>query len=132
MYLTAKNIHMLLIALSVAVLSVHYVLLMVNSSLTEKKSLKIAPHVVDVLLLLSGFALTHIMGFVPFSAGSEWLTEKMVYIFVYFILAFFTLHNAEERTAKKKGLRTLTFFGALGCILMISKIAITKTPLLFN
>lgn len=127
MYLVVKNIHILLIVFSVTLFSVRYVLLMMNSPLKENKYLKIAPHIVDTFLLLSGVALIHIVGFVPFHSGSEWLTEKVIYILVYVGLTFFTL-----RMTKNNVFRTFMFFGALGYILMISKIATTKASILLQ
>ncbi len=133
MYLMVKHSHMLLVVLSVAMLFIRYILLMVSSPLAKKKHFKIASHTVDILLLLSGIALIHIVGFVPFRAGSEWLTEKIIYILGYVALAFFTLFiSNNDSVAKNKPLKTVTFFGALGCVVVIVKIAITKTPILLG
>lgn len=118
---------MLAIVLSAILLSIRYAALMANpnSTFINKKVLKIAPHVVDTILLLTGVALVIMMGFVPFSAGSEWFTEKVTCILAYFALGFFSI-----RMAKNRLLRTFAFFGALGWMLMAGKIAMTKMPAL--
>jgi len=54
MYEGLKHFHMLTIAISALLLSVRYVLLMMNSKHLQNKFLKITPHVVDTFLLLSG------------------------------------------------------------------------------
>lgn len=127
MYFALKNIHMLAIALSAILLSIRYALLMANSSLLEKKVLKITPHVVDTVLLLTGVGLIISLGFIPFTPGNEWFTEKVTCILAYFALGFFTL-----KVAKHKLLRTFAFFGALGWLVMAGKIAMTKMPALMG
>lgn len=127
MYLLVKNVHLLSIAISALLLSIRYALLMANSPWIEKKVFKISPHIVDTILLLSGIGLIFILGFIPFTAGSEWFTEKVTCILAYFALGFFTL-----RVAKNRLLRTFAFFGALGWLLMAGKIAVTKVPALMG
>jgi len=126
-YLALKNIHLLAIALSAILLSVRFALLMANSQLLEKRLLKITPHIVDTVLILSGIGLIISLGFVPFTAGSEWFTQKVTCILAYFALGFFTL-----RMAKNKLLRIFAFFGALGWLGMAANIAITKAPSLMG
>ena len=127
MYLAIKNIHLLSIAISALLLSIRYVLLMANSSMIEKKVLKILPHIVDTILLLSGIGLIISLGFVPFTPGNEWFTEKVTCILAYFALGFFTLRVANHRLV-----RTFAFFGALGWLLMAGNIAMTKIPALMG
>jgi len=122
-YFALKNIHMLSIAVSAILLSIRYALVMANPSMIEKKCLKIFPHIVDTILLLSGISLVISLGFIPFTQGNEWFTEKVMCIFVYFALGFFTLHVAKNRLTK-----TFAFLGALGWLLMAGKIAVTKIP----
>jgi uncharacterized membrane protein SirB2 len=100
---------------------------MANSSLLETKVLKITPHVIDTVLLLTGVGLIISMGFIPFTPGNEWFTEKVTCILAYFALGFFTL-----KVAKHKLLRTFAFFGALGWLVMAGKIAMTKMPALMG
>ncbi|MGB2078762.1 MAG: SirB2 family protein, partial [Vibrio sp.] len=68
MYMAMKHIHLLSIALSVCLLSLRYVLMMMDSPLRDKKLLKILPHAVDTVLLLSGISLIFITGFI----GGSW------------------------------------------------------------
>ncbi|MFZ6043946.1 SirB2 family protein, partial [Vibrio natriegens] len=63
MYTAVKHLHMLAIALSVLLFVVRYGLMMADSPLNQKKFLKITPHVVDSVLLLTGVGLIFITGF---------------------------------------------------------------------
>ncbi|GLO61602.1 hypothetical protein MACH09_21100 [Vibrio sp. MACH09] len=127
MYLALKNIHLLSIALSAILLSVRFALVMANSQLIDKKFIKIAPHVVDTVLLLTGIGLIISLGFIPFTAGTEWFTQKVTCILAYFALGFFAL-----KMAKNKLLRIFAFFGALGWLVMAANIAMTKTSSLMG
>lgn len=127
MYLALKNIHLLSIALSAILLSVRFALVMANSQLIDKKFIKIAPHVVDTVLLLTGIGLIISLGFIPFTAGNEWFTQKVTCILAYFALGFFAL-----KMAKNKLLRIFAFFGALGWLVMAANIAMTKTSSLMG
>ncbi|MCG6507284.1 SirB2 family protein, partial [Vibrio parahaemolyticus] len=54
MYEGLKHFHLLTIGLSALLLSVRYVLMMMDSELRQHKFLKVFPHIVDTFLLLSG------------------------------------------------------------------------------
>ncbi|MGR5154671.1 SirB2 family protein [Photobacterium swingsii] len=125
MYAAAKHIHMLAIVLSVLLFTIRYCLMMANSTLNEKKLLKIAPHVVDTILLLSGVALIFITGFMPFTEAGSWLTQKLSCVLAYIALGFFTL-----KYGKNKVFKTFAYFGALGWVVAAANIAMTKTSFL--
>ncbi|RJX71608.1 hypothetical protein DZ860_09565 [Vibrio sinensis] len=127
MYEGLKHFHLLTIALSALLLSVRYVLMMLDSPLLNKKFLKVFPHVNDTFLLLSGVGLILMTGFIPFTPAAPWLTEKLTCVLAYIALGFFTL-----KLARNKLLRTFAFFGALGWLAMAGKVAMTKTPLFFS
>lgn len=123
MYTAVKHIHLFMIACSVLLFVVRYVLMMVDSDLRNKAFLKRVPHVVDSAMLLSGIALIFITGFIPFTGAAPWLTEKLTCVMVYIALAFVTLNNG-----KNKVFKTFAFFGALGWLMVAAKIAVTKVP----
>jgi uncharacterized membrane protein SirB2 len=124
MYEGIKHFHMLTIALSATLLSVRFALMMADSKILNNRVLKIAPHINDTLLLLSGFGLIYITGFMPFTPEGAWLTEKITCVLAYIALGFFAL-----KLGRNKLLRTFSFFGALGWLVMAAKVAITKTPI---
>lgn len=127
MYFALKHIHLLAIALSAILLSVRYALIMAESAKVNAKFLRITPHIVDSVLILSGIGLVIASGFIPFTAGSEWFTEKVTCILAYFALAMFTL-----RIAKGRLIRTFAYFGAIGWLFMAGRIAVTKIPALMG
>lgn len=127
MYFALKHLHLLAIALSAILLSIRYALIMAESDKINHKLLRITPHIVDTVLILTGVALVFMLGFVPFTAGSEWFTEKVTCILAYFALAFFTL-----KVARGKLIRTFAYFGAIGWLFMAGRIAVTKIPALMG
>lgn len=68
--------------------------------------LRIAPHLLDTVLLASGIALTTAIGQYPFVNG--WLTAKLVGLIVYIVLGSLAL-----RYARTPALRAVTFAAAL-------------------
>lgn len=124
MYEGLKHFHLFTIALSATLLSVRYGLMMANSTWLEKKFFKVAPHVIDTFLLLSGIGLILVTGFVPFTSSAPWLTEKLTCVLAYIALGFFAL-----KIGKNKLLRTFAFLGALGWLLMAGSVAVSKVPL---
>ncbi|MCK6265417.1 SirB2 family protein [Vibrio sp. ZSDE26] len=124
MYEGIKHFHMLTIALSATLLSVRFGLMIADSKLLKNPILKVFPHINDTLLLLSGFGLMYVTGFMPFTPEGAWLTEKITCLLAYIALGFFAL-----KLGRNKLLRTFSFFGALGWLVMAAKVAITKTPI---
>ncbi|MBY8316265.1 SirB2 family protein [Vibrio fluvialis] len=127
MYEGLKHFHLLTIGLSALLLSVRYVLMMMDSELRQHKFLKVFPHIVDTFLLLSGIGLIFVTGFVPFTAAAPWMTDKLTSVLAYIALGFFAL-----KLGRNKLLRTFAFFGALGWLAIAGKIAITKVPMFFG
>jgi uncharacterized membrane protein SirB2 len=119
-----KHSHMLFIALSVSFLAVRFLLSLKAPALLQKKFFKIAPHVVDTFLLLTAIGLMVIIQQYPFQA--PWLTEKVFGLFAYIGLAVMALKG---RTLL---IRWLAFFGALSWLVLVARVAITKTPVLFG
>lgn len=106
MYEGLKHFHLFTIGVSVVMLSIRYVLMMMNSAHLERKFFKIFPHVNDTLLLLSGIGLIFITGFIPFTAAAPWMTEKFTCVLAYIALGFFAL-----KLGRNKLLRSFAFFG---------------------
>lgn len=125
LYSSIKHIHLLAIAFSVLLLTLRYILMMMDSSLLHKKWLKVTPHVVDTILLASGVALIFITGFIPFTAAGAWLTEKISCVLVYIALGFVAL-----KLGRNKIIRSVAFFGALGWLYWAAHLAMTKVPTL--
>lgn len=88
----------------------------------KQKWLKIGPHVLDTLLLLSGIALVFQGNWL--SGDYAWLLAKLLVMLVYIGLGVAAMHS-EGR------LRWLACFGALLCLVYIVKVAVSKQVLFF-
>lgn len=124
MYMALKHTHLLLVAISLAFLTLRFVLSLKGSGLLQHKFLKIAPHVVDTFLLLSAIGLMVTIQQYPFV--NPWLTEKLIGVLAYIALGVMAFKG---RTTT---LRVFAFVGALGWMVLVVKVAITKTPVLFG
>lgn len=124
MYMALKHTHLLLVALSVTLLFVRFILALRDSPLLQKKLLKVIPHVIDTFLLISAGALMWTLQQYPFV--TPWLTEKFIGLLAYIALGWMALKG------RTKALRVFAFFGALGWLALMVRVAITKTPVLFG
>lgn len=124
MYMALKHSHMLFIALSVSFLAVRFLLSLKAPALLQKKFFKITPHIVDSFLLLTAIGLMVTIQQYPFQ--TPWLTDKVFGLFAYIGLAVMALKG---RTLL---IRWLAFFGALSWLVLVARVAITKTPVLFG
>jgi len=124
MYMALKHSHLLFVAISLSLLMLRFGLALRGSNLLQHKFLKIAPHVVDTLLLLSAVGLMLTIGQYPFV--TPWLTEKLIGVLAYIALGVMAFKG------RTKLLRVFAFAGALGWLVLVAKVAITKTPVLFG
>jgi uncharacterized membrane protein SirB2 len=108
----------------VSFLAVRFLLSLKAPALLQKKFFKIAPHVVDTLLLLTAVGLMVTIQQYPFQ--TPWLTDKLFGLFAYIGLAVMALKG---RTLM---MRWLGFIGALSWLVLVARVAITKTPVLFG
>ncbi len=117
MYMALKHTHLLLVAISLSLLLLRFGLTLKDSPLLQRKFLKIAPHVVDTLLLLSAVGLMLTISQYPFV--TPWLTEKLFGVLAYIALGVMALKG---RTLL---LRSFGLAGALGWLVLVVKVAIT-------
>jgi uncharacterized membrane protein SirB2 len=124
MYTALKHSHMLLAFISIFGFIVRSIWAFKGSDLLQKKIVKIAPHIIDTLLLLTAIGLMIISAQYPFV--SAWVTAKFLGLVAYIILGVFTL-----KKAKNNQQRALFFTLALLTITYIVVVARTKTALPF-
>ncbi|WP_111979497.1 SirB2 family protein [Algibacillus agarilyticus] len=118
-YFAIKHVHMLAVVLSVSLLIFRYVLICRDSAMINKKVLKIMPHVIDTILLVSAFGLMFTIQQYPFQ--TPWLTEKLLLVIAYIGFGFYTIKN----TANAK-VRALTLGASIACIAVIIHLAMSK------
>jgi uncharacterized membrane protein SirB2 len=102
MYLTLKMLHMTFAILSITGFIFRAALKLQGSALLQKKFLKIAPHIVDTVLLLSAIGLSLAIQQYPFV--DSWLTAKLVGLIVYIFLGVYTLKIAKTQSMRVIGL----------------------------
>jgi uncharacterized membrane protein SirB2 len=92
MYLPLKYLHLCCVAVSIALFLLRGALTLAHVPWRTSRLLRIAPHVIDTILLASGLALATVIGQYPFVAG--WLTAKVVGLLVYVVLGSLALRYA--------------------------------------
>lgn len=119
LYFAVKHLHLTLVAVSVLFFVVRFVLHMRQSSIMDKKFVKIAPHVIDTFLLLSGLSLCFIIQQFPFV--EPWLTEKIIAVAAYILLGIMAM-----RADRNKLFKFFAFIGAIGWVVFAAKVAVFK------
>lgn len=125
MYLALKMLHMSCALISIVGFIVRGLLKFQGSALLQKKFLKIAPHIVDTVLILSAIGLTVSIGQYPFV--DSWLTAKVLGLVVYIFLGLVTL-----KFAKTTPVRLLAFVLAIAVFAYIASVARSHNPFPFG
>ncbi len=121
--LLLKSVHVTCVILSYLLFLLRGVWLMRGSPIMQQRWVKIAPHGVDTVLLISAIVLAWQLGYTP--VNSPWLAAKIVALLFYIglgILAF--------RFAKTPQLRLVAWLAAQAAFFYIVAAAITHDPLL--
>jgi len=112
-----KILHLSFIFLSLISFIGRVTLLQLTPQYLQIKFIKIAPHIIDTLLLVSGITLV-IQGD-WYEKEFTWLIAKVVILLVYIGLGVVTM--------RKNGMvRWIAFIGALSCYAYIAMVAMTK------
>ncbi len=120
MYTFIKIIHMSFAMISILGFLVRGILKINESPLVEKKLVKVLPHVIDTVLLVSAIILVVMSGQYPWVA--PWVGAKMLGLIVYIGLGVVVM-----RTAKTRQARIIAFALALVTAAYILMVASTKT-----
>jgi uncharacterized membrane protein SirB2 len=118
-YLILKNLHMTCAVLTFLGFSLRGYWMLTESAMLQKKAVKVFPHIVDTLLLLSAIMLAVVTGFYPFVYG--WVTIKVVLLVAYIVLGTFAL-----KRGKTKQSRLVFFIASLAVLLAIFATAAIK------
>tara|TARA_R110002049_G_scaffold28779_7_gene98208 strand:- start:1985 stop:2371 length:387 start_codon:yes stop_codon:yes gene_type:complete len=120
-YFAIKHLHMLLALISIAGFVLRGVWMMLDSRLLEARVVRILPHVIDTLLLVSAIMLATMISQYPLTAG--WVTAKVVGLVAYIALGMIAL-----RRGRTKGIRVVAFIGAIVVFAWIASVAFSKHP----
>lgn len=120
MYTFLKIIHMSFAMISILGFLVRGILKINESPIVEKKLVKVLPHVIDTVLLVSAITLVVMSGQYPWVA--PWVGAKVLGLIVYIGLGVVVM-----RTAKTRQARIIAFALALVTAAYILMVASTKT-----
>jgi uncharacterized membrane protein SirB2 len=119
MYIILKHLHLSCIALSIALFVTRFYWRKQNVSMLQKKWVKILPHMIDTVLLVSAIGLAIIASINPFE--QHWLAAKILALLAYIVAGTFAIKRAESANAQN-----ISFALALACFVYILMVAISK------
>lgn len=118
-YLATKYLHMTCAFLSVSFFAVRGIWMLRDSSWLQRRWVKIAPHIIDTLLLTSALIMVFWSHQYPFVQG--WLTAKVIALVAYIVLGTVAL-----KRGRTKAVRVTAFVAALAVFLYIVRVALTR------
>jgi uncharacterized membrane protein SirB2 len=123
-YQSLKHFHMGCAALSGSFFLLRGVWMMRASGMLQRRWVRVAPHVVDTLLLASAIGLavwSH-----QYPGQQPWLTAKVLALLGYIVLGSVALKRGRTKTQ-----RQAAFAAALALFAYIVSVAVTKRPFPF-
>lgn len=123
-YLLLKHLHVTCVALSGFGFGLRGIWMLRESPWLQRRWVRIAPHVIDSLLLASALSLAVISHQYPFAQG--WLTAKLLGL-----LAYIGLGTMALKRGKTKGQRAVFFGLALLAFAYIVGVALSRNPRIF-
>jgi uncharacterized membrane protein SirB2 len=118
-YLAVRALHIACAAISITGFAARGALMFADSPLLRHRFVRIAPHVVDTLLLASAVWLAWFIGQVPFVHG--WSTAKVLALVAYIVLGTIAL-----RRGRSRAVRAAAFGAALAAAAYIVAVALTR------
>ncbi len=117
-YLIFKHLHMTAVALSGLLFMVRGLWLLQGSAQLQAKWVKITPHVVDTLLLVSAIAMLVVAQQFP-----AWVHVKITLLVVYIGLGLMAF-----KKAKTQGQKLTFLLAAVAVYVFLISVALTKSP----
>ena len=118
-YLALKHLHMTCAALSGLFFFVRGIWMLLDSPKLQQRWVKIAPHIIDTILLASALTMAVWSSQYPFV--QNWLTAKLLALIAYILLGTVALKRGKTKTV-----RTAAFVAALAVFGYIVKVALTR------
>jgi uncharacterized membrane protein SirB2 len=123
-YATIKLIHVSSVIVSYLLFSLRSMWMLQGSAAIRQRWVKVMPHVVDTILLISAITLAIRIDQDPIH--NSWLSAKVVGLLLYIVLGMTALKYGKTRKT-----RILALIAAQAVFLYIVLVALTKNPLLF-
>ncbi|WP_242389089.1 invasion regulator SirB2 [Kosakonia cowanii] len=121
------TLHLTSVALTISLFTLRYWWRWSNNPRFQARWVRVLPHIVDSVLLLSGVGLIAQTGYLPFTVKGAWLTEKLFGVIIYIVLGFIALGRHRPRS-QQAGF--IAFMLGLVVLYIIIKLAATKVPIL--
>jgi uncharacterized membrane protein SirB2 len=122
-YLTLKYLHASSAFVSLVLFVTRGAWMMTNPERLQQRWVKVAPHVVDTVLLGSAIALVWLLGGLETIRAQSWLGAKIVALLTYIILGSVALKRGRSRK-----IRVVAFLAAITVFSYIVSVAIAKSP----
>jgi uncharacterized membrane protein SirB2 len=123
-YLSIKHLHMGCAALSITLFLLRGAWMLQGSAMLQQRWVRIAPHLVDTVLLGSAVTLAVLSGQYPFA--QPWLGAKVMALLLYIVLGTIALKRGRTRR-----IRALAFGAAILTFAYIAAVAVTRQVLPF-
>lgn len=120
-YLSVKSLHMWCAGFSISLFALRGSLQLAGVNWRRWRILRIAPHLVDTVLLAAAIWLANLLQQIPFVHG--WLTAKLLALVAYILLGRIAL-----KAGQAAHLAAPAFFAALLCVFYIVGVALTHSP----
>lgn len=120
-YLFVKTVHVTCVVLSISLFALRGTLQLQSKPWRQWRLLRLAPHLVDTLLLGSALWLAWRSAQYPFE--QSWLTAKLLALLLYIVLGHYALG---KKTPEAR--RPLFFVAALLSVAYIVGVALTRSP----
>lgn len=124
-YAALKIIHVISVIFSYLLFMLRGIWMMQNSSILQRRWVKILPHVIDTVLLASAVTLVTMIQQYP--GMSTWLSTKIGGLLLYIILGMMAL-----RFGKSRKIKIISWITAQIVFFYIVLVALTKNPTLIS
>ena len=124
-YLAIKHQHVSCVVLSILLFFLRGIWTMQTSPIMQQRWVKIAPHIIDTLLLGSALTLAWLSQQWPFQQA--WLTAKVLGLLAYIILGSIALKRGKTRQ-----IRLAAWLLALVTVGYIVAVALSRSPAIFS
>ena len=101
-YFASYYLHVFCVVLTGSFFIVRGIWMLVDSRLLENKPVKVVPHIIDTLILVSAISLT--LQIQQYPITDNWLTVKLLAPVIYTLLGIFAVRRGKTKT------RRLAFF----------------------
>lgn len=121
-YIAFKHLHVTFAGLSLLLFLLRGFWMLRDSAALNQRWVKIVPHLIDTLLLVTALVMVFWSSQYPFV--QHWLTAKLIALIAYIVLGTIAL-----KRGKTKSTRVAALIGALVVFAYIVVVAVTRNPL---